>query len=315
MKINVTIEAILFGVTESVIGNLDFGNDYTIKKDTLMNMDLVQRYDYTAFGIRRIYGHAVIDDKLGVAVLRKDAVLENIDSKLLKDDHFMNDDDAISICGEFEDKEIDYIDKQMRAIRFYNENGFNIQEVLFKFEIESQNNNIEESITSKRPFPDRIYNKVSKLELEDYSNLNMFLKSFKQSTLNTAFDSNLLNSVLFLYDQSYYAPVETLRFMVCVIGLESIFAKGNSELTYKLSRSVGMLLSKSKDEYKTIRDKVKDIYNKRSTYVHTGLCKNIKEQDIVDARDILRNVIKCIISMNMKKDDLLEYLEVKGFEV
>ena len=70
-KVLISIKAILFGVTESVIGNLDVGNNYEIKKDNMLSNELLKEFDYTTFGIRRIYEGAKINEDLDVAMLTK----------------------------------------------------------------------------------------------------------------------------------------------------------------------------------------------------------------------------------------------------
>lgn len=65
------IKAILFGVDESVIGNLDIGENYKVKRDTMINQKLWEQFDYTVFGLRKIYETAKLNDNLDVAILTK----------------------------------------------------------------------------------------------------------------------------------------------------------------------------------------------------------------------------------------------------
>ena len=71
LKIRYVIKALLFGVDETVIGNLDLGNSYKIEKDCMINHNLWKEFDYTAFGLRRIYETAKLNNNLDVAVLNK----------------------------------------------------------------------------------------------------------------------------------------------------------------------------------------------------------------------------------------------------
>lgn len=71
LTIEMNIKSILFGVEENVIGNLNIGNDYEVIKDSLTNEMLWKEFDYTTFGLRRIYETAKLNDELDVAVLKK----------------------------------------------------------------------------------------------------------------------------------------------------------------------------------------------------------------------------------------------------
>ena len=169
---------------------------------------------------------------------------------------------------------------------------------------------------SKIPFPDRIIGNIDKLSLsnkkEIYS-INSFISKTKLDFKDLNFSSKLLSSAAFLYDQSYTASVPTLRFIVCVIGLESLLVDGKSELSYKLSRNCAMLLSSNSDEYLKLFSKMKKIYSKRSDYVHNGFVKSLEENEIVETRNILRNVIFKIIEKNISQESLLKELDLKGY--
>ena len=45
ISINMEIKAILFGVDESVIGNLDIGENYRVERDTMINQKLWEQFD------------------------------------------------------------------------------------------------------------------------------------------------------------------------------------------------------------------------------------------------------------------------------
>lgn len=54
-----------------MINNLDLGNSYKIEKDCMINHNLWEEFDYTAFGLRRIYETAKLNDNLDVVILNK----------------------------------------------------------------------------------------------------------------------------------------------------------------------------------------------------------------------------------------------------
>lgn len=205
----------------------------------------------------------------------------------------------------------------MRIVRLYSENGFNIKELLINTEVINESTNeVLYNHNSKIPFPDRIIGDIDKLTLsnkDEIHSINSFILKIDLDFKDSNFSSKILSSTTFLYDQSYTSPVATLRFMVCVIGLESLLVDGNSELSYRLSRNCAMLLSSNSDEYLELLSKMKKIYKKRSDYVHNGMVKSLEEQEVVEARKILRNVIFKIIEKNISQESLIKELDLKGY--
>lgn len=313
--IEMHIKAILFGVDETVINNLDIGNDYCIKKDTLINQALYQEFDYQAINFRRMYDSAKLNDQLEIAVLSKKYKKKYIatikDGKI----YFYENKELSELIFELEEQEITYIDKKMRAIRLYNENGYNIKELLINTKFIYENND-KITYNSRIPFPDRLPITITKLSLKNEHEIkciNEYLEKFDFEFKTSQYKPEILESACSLYDQSYYAPVDTLKFMVCVIGLESLLVDGNTELSYRLSRNCAMLLSDNIEQYNKLFLKTKEIYNKRSQFVHTGKIKNFTADDILDARSMLRKVIFKIIELNERKEDLLKKLDLKGY--
>lgn len=317
-EIEYEIKAILFGVDETVINNLDLGNSYVIEKDRMNNSDLWEKFDYTTFGLRRVYETAKLNRNLEVAVLTKKVKesLENV--TFIEGKGFCCEGKEISdIIYEYETSEMHYIDEKMRLIRLYSENCFNIKELLI-------NSTVTDKIkkeqflkhNSKIPFPDKIMGNIKKLRLstkEEIQAINSYLKSTSLQFEGINYSSNILKSAAFLYDQSYTSPIVTLRFMVCVIGLESLLVDGKGAISYKFSRNGAMLLSEDKDEYFKILSKLKKIYRKRSEYVHNGNVDNLEEKDVIEVREILRKTIFKIIEKNKTKKELLQGLDLKGY--
>lgn len=306
----IEIKAILFGVDESIIGRLEIGNNYKIEKDTLINPVLKQQFDYTSLGLRRIYETAKLNEHLDVAILtktiKKDLCKNTVDESYI-----------FEIIETIEKEEKEYIDEKMRIIRLYNENGFNIKELLIDISV-IENGEKSYSINSKIPFPDKILNDTAKLKIlnsEEAVKINNFIRKTNLNFIEYKFNPELLSSACFLYDQSYYAPVETIRFMVCIIGLESLLVNSNTELSYRLSRNCAMLLSNDAKEYIELYKKIHELYNKRSKFVHTGVEKNLENIDIIMARNILRKTIFKIMEKNVSKEQLMQELDLKGYNI
>lgn len=315
ISINMEIKAILFGVDESVIGNLDIGENYKVERDTMINQKLWEQFDYTVFGLRRIYETAKLNHNLDVAILTKN-IKDDYEVELIEGKGYMVGDKHIdNIIYDIEVQEMNYVDEKMRIIRLYCENGFNIKELLINTNIIENGKSIYYH-NSKIPFPDKVSSEIKKLSLlsnQEISNINDFIQKTDLRFSSSQFTPELLTSACFLYDQSYYAPVETLKFMVCIIGLESLLVDGNSELSYRLSRNCAMLLSNNSIEYAELYEKVHKLYNVRSEFVHKGFVKKLESNDVVMARGILRETIFKIIEKNVTKKHLLKELDLKGY--
>lgn len=319
IEIKYTIKAILSGIDETVINYLDFGNSYLITKDSLTNYKLWEEFDYTPFGIRRIYETSKLNNKLEIALLTKNSCVNyNVTEIMHNDEKALNFEEIYKFISDFENKELNYVDETMRHIRLFSENCFNIKELLFKCDVINleDNTQIISNINSKISLPDKILDNISKLHIESEAKsqeINNFIKNIDTKISSSNFSPEIIKLACFLYDQSYTAPVETLRFMVCVIAMESILVKGNLELSYRFSRNGAMLLSNNVEEYWQFSNIFKEIYKRRSNYVHTGKLDNLHLENIIQARDVLRNIILSVLSKNKSKDDLLRELEVKGF--
>ena len=318
LKIKYKIKAILFGVDETIINNLELGNSYFVERDSMTNNKLWEAFDYTAFGLRRMYEEAKLNSNLEVALLKK-ADEVSFDNAILiaGKGWFVDEKDIIDIIYDYEIEQMNYVDEKMRIIRLFSENGFNIKELLINAEVINQEN--EEIVlnhNSKIPLPDRIIGVTEKLSLSNSDKvikINSFISKMDLRFKDSKFSPKILSSAAFLYDQSYTSPVVTLRFMVGVIGLESLLVDGNSELSYRLSRNCAMLLSSNLDEYLELLTKMKKIYKKRSDYVHNGIVKSLEEKEVIEVRSILRNVIFRIIEKNISQDLLIKELDLKGY--
>ena len=309
------IKAILFNVEENVIGNLDIGNEYKTDRDNMDNNKLWLEFDYTALGFIRMYQESVLNTNRDIALLQKTEKFE-IEVELVDGEYTIDDKDIFQYVDNLENSEINYIDEKMRLIRLFDNNCFNIKEALVNIVITDPQENGSSYFNSKRPFPDRIYGEIKKLNLPDKKSIeriNSFLTNTKLDFPNSKFSPDLLSKACFLYDQTYTSPVLTLRFMTGVIGLETLLVDGKTELRYRLSRNCSMLLSENIDEYKKLLKRVKDIYDRRSEYVHNANIKKLNEEYVIDTRKILHDVIFKIIELNISQKELLEKLDLKGY--
>ena len=84
-----------------------------------------------------------------------------------------------------------------------------------------------------------------------------------------------------------------LAFVVLTIGLETLLlSKGDRDyLRYKLAEKAAFLLEVDRDKRVAIFERVKDIYNKRSGIVHSGLGE-VSENDLDEVRAIFWRLVR-----------------------
>lgn len=119
------------------------------------------------------------------------------------------------------------------------------------------------------------------------------------------------------FELSYTVPNPSLSFLSLMIASEVLFNPGSGDITYRISRNFAVLLGNSIENAKHIQKEISELYRKRSSLIHSG--KEIvnfvgEENYVLKIRYYIRESIKKIISMNLSKDDLLDFLNSKGFK-
>jgi len=118
------------------------------------------------------------------------------------------------------------------------------------------------------------------------------------------------------FELSYTVSNPSLSFLSLVIASEILFNPGSGDITYRISRNFAVLLGTSIEDAKHIQKEIRELYRKRSKLVHSGkeIVNFVGEEDyVLKIRYYVRESIKKIISMNLLKDDLLDFLNSKGF--
>jgi hypothetical protein len=118
------------------------------------------------------------------------------------------------------------------------------------------------------------------------------------------------------FEESYNVLNPSLSFLSLMVASEVLFNPGSGEISYRISRNFAVLLGTTLEEANQIQKKIKKLYNIRSKLVHAG--HNVspiagEEDYTLTLRHYVRESIKRIISMDISKEDLLEYLNSKGF--
>jgi len=119
------------------------------------------------------------------------------------------------------------------------------------------------------------------------------------------------------YEMSYLIGVAELEFIMLFSVLEMIMGRGNSEITYQISRGTALLLSDSKEQMKEIYREMKRLYNSRSKYVHAG--EDVSWENVFKLREIVRKVLMKLIELGYHKegtsfDQLQDDIMVGGYQ-
>lgn len=109
-----------------------------------------------------------------------------------------------------------------------------------------------------------------------------------------------IQTMIEIFNTSYSVMNTNIGFIMRVTILEMLI-DGNAEMTYKLSRSVAVLLGKTKEKSEDIFKKCKKIYEARSKYLHEGKTKKITSGNQFLALDYSRRVIANLIDIFYEK--------------
>jgi hypothetical protein len=140
--------------------------------------------------------------------------------------------------------------------------------------------------------------------VEAESFLNRHKIPFDNPQLQLAFDS---------FEMSYESYHSGLSFLSLMISLETLLNPSDHELRYRVSRNTAVLLGGNEEDSKSIFSKVRDLYDKRSKLVHTGKYETINNQDVLDLRDFVREVIKRMLKVGGDRGSILSELNAAGF--
>ena len=122
--------------------------------------------------------------------------------------------------------------------------------------------------------------------------------------------SDSVKRMLDLFHEAYRTENPYIAFILRITVLEMLI-EGNAELSFRLSRSVAVLLGKNKDESSEIYDNCKKMYSARSAFLHDGSASKIKKEYRLLALDYSRRIIANLLNKDLKQ--VRNTLEACGF--
>lgn len=128
--------------------------------------------------------------------------------------------------------------------------------------------------------------------------------------------NNYFNRALKLFNNSFDSEKIEVRYILLFSCLEAIFNLDTRNITDKLSRiSAKLLAEENPDKLNIISKEIKNLYRKRSNYVHGSKLCNIVEEDEKNLRRYVRKIIIAywliIIYTKKTAKQILQYLDNK----
>lgn len=192
---------------------------------------------------------------------------------------------------------------KFKLLRLFKEGNIFIRFSLFYYFSESSPKIAQ--VGKEYPLADRTIFHLDEGEIVQSKNFIKRTKfPFKYPFLQLAFDS---------FELSYETYNRGLAFLSLMISMEAMFS-GQRELRYRVSRNTAVLLGENERIANTVFKKMKTFYDKRSALAHGSKDqKDIKTEEIYELRDFVRESIKSIIELDVRRDELLERLNKSAF--
>lgn len=166
------------------------------------------------------------------------------------------------------------------------------------------------------PIGNQFFQTIDEQKIKRYYSCIASLYSKHGSTYN-----RILNSFIF-FQLGYMTHYTKLRIVPFTIALESLFNTSESEVGYSLRMRCAAFLGKTKDEKIKLKDKIKIIYDVRSSAVHGSsmpdyVLRNLLASNEIwlDAEDIARRCLQKIFDKDLinffssSNKDLSKYLD------
>ena len=158
--------------------------------------------------------------------------------------------------------------------------------------------------------------------LEDYSQMEATDEE-KVDLLNMMEDYLVkcteLETIIETYNINLSISNMKIAFLNIVTCLEALLVNSSSKLSYRISRSVSVLLSSDKEHGNELFRKMKELYSIRSTLIHDGVWnperyyKKFDNEPFEDLKMIFNSAFRKYIELGLNKKDLIDKLDESGY--
>ncbi len=122
----------------------------------------------------------------------------------------------------------------------------------------------------------------------------------------------IVKRMLLFFHESCRTSNLYLSFIMRVTILEMLIG-GNAELSYRLKRTVAVLLGHNREESERIAKNINAIYKERSNFLHNGDTDKISEDMMQLAYEYSRRVVASLVCIADKLDNIRTTLEQAGY--
>lgn len=291
--------AIMFGADETLL-NIKLRDGFSFVRKSLMPLKdhLDSIFETDAMGLRRDYETARISPQsLDVICAIKEVTIE------------LNYSDAANFFNEENDKNLIALDNQIRAIRFLEECPLRCKKIAFKMRSEVETiNDTEFTKNFCEIFPVNESSgtiEITKLNcdktISDKINRELPLISFPLTDEG-------LNICHVYYDLSYHQG-RHLSVTLLTTALEMIYLGKENAKKEKLAKRCAVYLYDRMEHQIECYNNLRQIYKKRSDFVHEGIFDQIGDKDILLLRHYVRKSIFKALSDKTDKKRRIAYLK------
>lgn len=158
--------------------------------------------------------------------------------------------------------------------------------------------------------------------LEDFSKLECSkedLEIFCNILEKLDIQDSTLETIIETYNMNMSISNVKISFINLTTCLEMLLITGKGELSYKLSRGVAVTISKNKQEGKDLFNKMKELYEIRSNFIHNGCWKvdkyykKYKSEPFEDLKEIFILVFRKYINLGLSKDNFIQLINESGY--
>lgn len=115
------------------------------------------------------------------------------------------------------------------------------------------------------------------------------------------------------FNLSYDISDVKTRYITLMTCLESLFNQGKDQITHTVSRHLAIIISKTKDEFENNYNKIKQLYNLRSTIVHGDRTNKDLYKATDELQNMVRDAINFCLAIKLNKKQLFDQLNSSGF--
>ncbi|WP_147654294.1 hypothetical protein [Methanomassiliicoccus luminyensis] len=156
-------------------------------------------------------------------------------------------------------------------------------------------------------FSNYIITESEKRDLTDF--IRNVVIPFKSGTVQLALEN---------FDLSYYTSAHihgmSLPFLVLMNGIEALYNPGFGDLRSRTSRNCAVLLGGSDiEKCRMVSTRMKGLYKKRALLLSSGNNSLIKEKDVLDLRQYLRESIIGFYKLGLNESEIRSMLDSKGY--